>query len=211
MKYYYKKFKRMKEIRTKWNSRYESVHVPNQVINVLELNQHLLPMHGKSLDLACGLGGNALRMAELGFDSHAWDISDSAIAKINEFAQERQLTLSAKQCDISQQEQQDEMLEEGFDVIIVSRFLLRDIMPSLISSLRPGGLIFYQTFVQEQVSDDKFITKEGPKNNHFRLQPNELVKLFSGLTLRYYREEGIQGDLGKGFRNEAMLVAQKNY
>lgn len=200
----------MKKIRTKWNNRYDAVHVPNQVIDVLELNQHLLPARGKSLDLACGLGGNALRMAELGFDSHAWDISDSAIKKIHEFAQERQLNLSAKQCDISQQEQQNKMLEEGFDVIIVSRFLLRDLMPSLISALRPGGLIFYQTFVQQKSADDKGITEEGPKNNHFRLAPNELVNLFSGLTLRYYREEGGQGDIKKGFRNEAMLVAQKS-
>lgn len=195
----------MQEIRSKWNNRYEAVHVPNQVIEVLELNQHLLPAQGKSLDLACGLGGNALRMAELGFESHAWDISDSAIEKVQEFAQERQLSLLTRQCDISQYEQQKKMLEEGFDVIIVSRFLLRDIMPSLISALRPGGLIFYQTFVQDNV-----LSEEGPKNNHFRLQPNELIKLFSGLTLRYYREEGIQGDIEKGLRNEAMLVAQKN-
>ncbi|MCU7938017.1 MAG: methyltransferase domain-containing protein [gamma proteobacterium symbiont of Bathyaustriella thionipta] len=201
----------MKEIRAKWNNRYEAVHVPNQVIDVLELNQHLLPAYGKSLDLACGLGGNALRMAELGFESHAWDISDSAIEKIQEFAQERQLNLSTRQCDISQHEQQDKMLAEGFDVIIVSRFLLREIMPCLISSLRPGGLIFYQTFVQGQQDNDKTSAEEGPRNAHFRLESNELVKLFPGLTLRYYREEGRQGDLGKGFRNEAMLVAQKNY
>ncbi|MCU7799032.1 MAG: methyltransferase domain-containing protein [gamma proteobacterium symbiont of Lucinoma myriamae] len=160
----------MKEIIAKWNNRYEAVHVPNQVIDVLELNQHLLPTQGKSLDLACGLGGNALRMAELGFESHAWDISDSAITKIQEFAQERQLSLLTRQCDISQHEQQNKMLEEGFDVIIVSRFLLRDIMPSLISALRPCGLIFYQTFVQ-----DKVLSEEGPQNNHFRLQPNELI------------------------------------
>lgn len=201
----------MKEIRSKWNNRYEAVHVPNKVIDVLELNQHLLPAQGKSLDLACGLGGNALRMAELGFDSHAWDISDSAIEKLQEFAQERQLNLSAKQCDISLKEQQDKMLEEGFDVIIVSRFLLRNIMPSLIAALRPGGLIFYQTFVQDRVLYDKNTLEEGPKNYHYRLESNELIKFFPGLTLRYYREEGIQGDIEKGFRNEAMLVAQKNY
>ena len=61
----------MQNIRKKWNNRYAAVHVPNQVIDVLELNLHLLPAQGKSLDLACGLGGNALRMAELGFDRHA--------------------------------------------------------------------------------------------------------------------------------------------
>lgn len=200
----------MKEIRSKWNNRYDSVHVPNQVIDVLELNQHLLPGRGRSLDLACGLGGNALRMAELGFDSHAWDISDSAIEKIQEFAQERQLTLSTKQCDISQQQEQAIMLEESFDVIIVSRFLLRDIIPAIIAALRPGGLIFYQTFVQTDSVADKIKTDDGPTNNHFRLQSNELLTLFSGLTLRYYREEGLQAGVEKGLQNEALLVAQKN-
>ncbi len=33
------------DARNKWNERYESVHVPNQVIDVLELNQHLLDGH----------------------------------------------------------------------------------------------------------------------------------------------------------------------
>ncbi len=194
----------MEAIRKKWNNRYQLIQVPNQVIDVLELNLHLLPAQGKSLDLACGLGGNALRMAELGFNSHAWDISDSAINKVQEFAQERHLTLSTKQCDISQSEQQNKMVKESFDVIIVGHFLLREIMPSLISALRPGGLIFYQTFVEESDCNNS-----GPKNNNFRLKNNELLKLFSGLSLRYYREEGLLGQLDKGIRNEAMLVAQK--
>lgn len=47
----------MQEIRSKWNNRYEAVHVPNQVIEVLELNQHLLPAQGKSLDLEWTGGG----------------------------------------------------------------------------------------------------------------------------------------------------------
>ncbi len=194
----------MEAIRKKWNDRYFPIQVPNQVIDVLELNLHLLPSQGKSLDLACGLGGNALRMAELGFDSHAWDLSDSAIHKVQEFAQERQLTLLTQQCDISQSESQDRMMAEGFDVIIVGHFLLRDIIQSLISALRPGGLIYYQTFVEE--SDNK---SDGPQNSRFRLQKNELLNLFSGLTIRYYREEGLLGQLERGFRNEAMLVAQK--
>ena len=191
----------MEEIRNKWNGRYETVQVPNQVIDVLELNLHLLSGRGKSLDLACGLGGNALRMAELGYESHAWDISDSAIKKVQEFSQERQLNIHTRQCDISQ-----ELLQaESFDIIIVSRFLLRKIVPSLINALRPGGLIYYQTFIQERT-----IPEDGPQNIHFRLEKNELLELFSGLTLRYYREEGVLGDLNKGFRNEAMLVAQKD-
>ncbi len=199
----------METIRSKWNKRYGSVHVPNQVIDVLEINQHLLPNEGRSLDLACGLGGNALRMAELGFESHAWDISDAGIQKVNEFASERQLNLFSKQCDISEQRQQAEMLAIGFDVIIVSRFLLREIMPTIISALRPQGLIFYQTFIEEEPLPVSDAPVAGPQNNHFRLQCNELLKLFSGLTIRYYREESTLGKLDKGLRNEALLVGQK--
>jgi len=200
----------MEDARLKWNDRYETAHVPNQVIDVLELNLHLLPGQGKSLDLACGLGGNALRMAELGYESHAWDISDSAIAKVQEFSQERQLNVLARQCDVSQERIQ----ADCFDVIIVSRFLLRDIVPSLIAALKPGGLIYYQTFVQEQKAQEALLQEqerpiEGPKNSHFRLATNELLSLFSGLTMRYYREDGLLGELDKGLRSEAMLVAQK--
>jgi tellurite methyltransferase len=41
------------------------------------------------------------------------------------------------------------------------------------------------------------------------LDDNELLALFNGLKLRFYREEGVLGDTSKGTRNQAMLVAQK--
>ncbi|MCK5666542.1 MAG: methyltransferase domain-containing protein [Thiotrichaceae bacterium] len=195
----------MQKIRNKWNERYEKAYVPNQVINVLALNQHLLSGKGKSLDLACGLGGNALRMAELGYESHAWDISDSALEKVHEFAQERKLKLITRQCDVSQ----ENVGLECFDVIIVSRFLLRELIPSLISALKPEGLIFYQTFVQQSSQADLEETSAGPKNKHYRLERNELLDLFSKLDICYYREEAVLGDMDKGIRSEALLVAQK--
>ncbi len=203
----------MNDIRTKWNDRYASATAPNQVIDVLARNEHLLlhrtSAYGKSLDLACGLGANALKMAELGYDSYAWDISDAAIKKVQQFAQQKQLNIHSKRCDITQQE----LLAASFDVILVSRFLLREMIPAIIAALRPGGLIFYQTFVQDVVVNKEAErlkgASPGPKNNDFRLQTNELLKLFSTLTIRYYREEGTVGDSTKGFRNEAMLVAQK--
>ncbi|WP_198263632.1 class I SAM-dependent methyltransferase [sulfur-oxidizing endosymbiont of Gigantopelta aegis] len=198
----------MQAIRKKWNERYEQVYAPNQVIDVLELNGHLLPKQGKSLDLACGLGGNALRLAELGLESHAWDISDAAVEKVQEFARERHLTIATRQCDISQYDVQQTLHNEGFDVIVVGHFLLRGVIPSLISALKPGGLIFYQTFIEEQIDSEQPI-RSGPTNKSFRLKKNELLQLFPGLTLRYYREDGILGNQDKGVRNEALLVAEK--
>jgi 2-polyprenyl-3-methyl-5-hydroxy-6-metoxy-1,4-benzoquinol methylase len=190
----------MEEIRKKWNERYANSMVPNQVINVLELNMHLLSGEGKSLDFACGLGGNALRLAEMGYESHAWDISDKAVEVIQEFAQERQLKLFTRQCDLSI----EKLEKESFDVIIVSRFLIRELADNLINALKPGGLLFYQTFTQARIDSN-----DGLKNSNFRLQDNELLVLFSELRLCFYREEGKLGDINKGFRNEAMLLAQK--
>jgi len=200
----------MEDTRNKWNERYKKAYVPNQVIEVLELNQHLLSGGGKSLDFACGLGGNALRMAELGYESHAWDISDVALEKLQEFARERKINLLTRQCDVSREEPS----QESFDVIIISRFLIRALIPSLIAALKPGGLIFYQTFCQKEVdqTDENPVNKqysEGPKNTYYRLEKNELLQLFAGLMLRYYREEGGVGDVEKGIRNEALIVVQK--
>ena len=203
----------MQDIRDKWNERYDKAYVPNQVIEVLELNQHLLSGQGKSLDFACGLGGNALRMAELGYESHAWDISDSALQKLQVFSQERKLKLYARQCDVSQ----ENLEHESFDVIIVSRFLIRELIPSLIDALKPEGLIFYQTFVQQETplaqngipETIAKVVSTGPKNTHYRLHNNELLKLFSELNICYYREDNMLGNMDKGIRNEALLVAQK--
>jgi len=82
------------------------------------------------------------------------------------------------------------------------------LVPALIEALKPGGLIFYQTFTQE-VLPELNEQESGPKNPQYRLKVNELQQLFAPLILRYYREEGLLGDTRKGIRNEAMLVAQK--
>jgi 2-polyprenyl-3-methyl-5-hydroxy-6-metoxy-1,4-benzoquinol methylase len=47
---------------------------------VLAENEHLLPPGGgRALDLACGLGGNAVFLARRGFEVDAVDISEVGI------------------------------------------------------------------------------------------------------------------------------------
>ena len=54
-----------------------------------------------ALDLACGLGANALLMASRGLQTQAWDISSEALAKLNAEAQQRQLEVITEQRDVS--------------------------------------------------------------------------------------------------------------
>jgi len=54
------------------------------------------------------------------------------------------------------------------------------------------------------------IDKSGPKNPDYQLDENELLRFFSDWKLIFYKEEGVTGDLKNGFRNQAMIISQKN-
>jgi SAM-dependent methyltransferase len=166
---------------------------------VLKENLHLLPVRGRALDLACGLGANAVLLARRGLEVAAWDLSPVAIARLRDLALELNLPVTAEVRDVCV----EPPLPETFDCILVAHFLQRSLVPALTAALRPGGLLFYQTFVREAASEG------GPSNPGYRLETNELLHLFSGLTLRFYREEGRVGDLDKGTRDLAQLVGQR--
>jgi tellurite methyltransferase len=186
--------------RQKWDTRYEDPQKQPSVARVLQENLHLLPGEGRALDLACGLGGNALALAENGLDVSAWDLSQVAIDRLRGFAAERALSnLRAEIRDV----EQAPPAPASFDVIVVSYYLERSLAPRLMEALKPGGLLFYQTFTRIAVGS------EGPTNPGFRLDDNELLRLFSALRLRVYREENRLGDLARGARDLAMLVAER--
>jgi SAM-dependent methyltransferase len=187
-------------IREKWNVRYRAATGEQQASRVLRENLHLLPGEGRALDLACGRGGNAILLAEQGLRVDAWDIADVPIAELQAIASGRQLPIKAQVRDV----ETNPPKPGTFDVIVVSYFLDRDIAPALIQALRPGGLIYYQTFIRQRVSD------RGPQREEYRLDDQELLRLFSGLQVLFYREEGRVGDVQKGFRDEAMFVGRKN-
>ena len=185
---------------TKWDRIYtDSPGKSAGPCQVLAAHSHLLPAGGDALDLACGRGGNALYLAARGYATRAWDVSAVAVQALSDRAARDGLPLVAEQRDVTA----DPPAPESFDIIVVSRFLDRALAPALCAALQPQGLLFYQTFIREKISDT------GPNNPAYRLEANELLRLFQSLHLIYYREEGNVGDTARGFRNEAMLVAQK--
>lgn len=185
------------ELRRKWDARYANAEAAPTPIEVLAENAHLLPESGSALDLACGLGGSALFLAEQGLDTQAWDLSSVAVERLRQ--QVDGLPLAAEVRDVIAVPPDP----ESFDVICVGRFLDRARCPQIAAALRPGGLLFYQTFTRERVD------ASGPSSERFRLDVNELLQLFPDLIVRVYREEGRLGDLSRGARNQAQLVAQK--
>ena len=188
------------DLQKKWDQRYsEPVFDEPMAVQVLRENRHLLPKSGDALDLACGLGGNALLLAKAGLQVQAWDLSPVAVEALQARVAQQAGTLQAFVRDVLE----NPPPAVSFDVIVVSYFLDRALAKQLCEALRPGGLIFYQTFVRDKVS------QQGPSNPEFLLAENELLSLFSTLRLRVYREEGRLGDTKQGLRNEALLVGQK--
>ncbi len=186
-------------LQEKWDQRYRKRDQAPAPARVLADNRHLLPATGTALDLACGLGGNALCLAAAGLVTQAWDLSPVAIAKLAGFAAEQGVALHATVRDVIAAPP----APASFDVIVVSWFLERSLAPALTAALRPGGLLFYQTFTAVRVDPI------GPDNPRFRLDDGELLDLFPLLRPRVYRDEGRLGDRGQGWRNAALLVAER--
>jgi tellurite methyltransferase len=88
-------------------------------------------------------------------------------------------------------------------MILVAHFLDRDLAPSIAAALRPGGLLFYQTFSRESRGS------HGPTNPAYRLARNELITLFPDLTIRAYRAEGRLAAPESGLADLALMVAQR--
>ncbi|MCC5795909.1 MAG: class I SAM-dependent methyltransferase [Methylophaga sp.] len=184
----------------KWDDKYRLADVAMaEPARVLQENRHLLPARGEALDLACGLGANAILLAQQGLEVHAWDSSAVAVEKLSQWSADKQLAISTELRDVVQHPP----AASSLDVIVVSHFLDRLLCPALMAALRPQGLLFYQTWTRDKVAN------VGPSNPDYLLEDNELLQIFQGLKIRVYREESLSGDKGKGWRDQSMLVAQR--
>jgi 2-polyprenyl-3-methyl-5-hydroxy-6-metoxy-1,4-benzoquinol methylase len=194
-------FKSVKHtIKEKWNQIYRANNSENLATSVLLEHACLLPDSGVALDIACGLGANSCFLAKQGLATTAWDISEVAIAKLQQTALSKGLSIKSEALEITQ----NSFIENSFDIIIISRFLDRSLSEGIISALKPGGMLFYQTFNREKIDTT------GPNNPDFLLAKNELLTMFASLKLVFYQENGKIGDLSAGLRNEVQFIAQKS-
>ena len=188
------------QIKNKWDKYYDSnIKGPPSPSEVLYFNQHLLPVKGSALDLACGYGSNAICLAMNGLKVSAWDISKIALEKLSLRSKEFDFIINCEIRDVLQQPPEP----DAFDIIVISKFLDRKLIKHIRHAIKPNGLIFYQTFIKDR------IIKSGPENPNYQLNENELLDFFEDWKLIFYKEEGMIGDLSRGFRNQAMIISQK--
>lgn len=184
-----------------WNQRYlqKSIDEPEPA-HVLKSNTHFLSKTGNALDLACGLGGNAVFLARQGYQVTACDYSDVALKKLERFSEKENLSINTRLIDL--ENFQDSL--GSYDLVVVSYYLQRELFPAIFSAIKSGGLLFYQTFsgFDENAS--------GPKNTAFRLARSELMSLCSAHELLYYREDPDDCFSENCFKGEAMIVVKRD-
>lgn len=140
----------------------------------------------RALDLAAGLGQNALWLAEQGYAVDVMDISRVALGHAYDEARARGLrTLNFYHVDLDAVQ-----LERGvYALICVFRFLKRDLFPQLRAALQPGGRIIYQTFNHQRLETMP------DANPDFLLHAGELPGYFADWRIVYRAERGMTAQL----------------
>lgn len=148
---------------------------------------------GRALDVACGLGQNAIWLAQRGYEVDAVDISPVALARARTEAQRAGVQINFVQADLTT----GALPADKYDVIVVRRFLERSLLPALPRALAPGGWLFYETFNQRKHITDRDFP------DAYLVQDGELLRAFGDLNVL---ESGDHG----GERGEiSWIVARK--
>jgi tellurite methyltransferase len=174
--------------RTKWNSKYidrileEKNPIPNQRLKMLAAYLK----GGTALDLACGLGGNSLFLAERNYQVQAIDISDVAISYLQKQAAQHHLNIEAQVRDLTDLKQLS-LPEGSFDVVVITYYLDRSVFPFIKHILKEGGYFFMETFYQSPLKDNLDVS------NQYKLESRELLREFADWHIIHFEENDQEG------------------
>lgn len=120
---------------------------------------------GAVLDVAAGAGRHARLLARMGFEVDAVDRDASLFADPPPNVRVLEADIEAGPWPYS---------GRLFDGVVVTNYLHRPLLPVLVSSLEPGGLLVYETFARGNERFGK------PSNPAFLLAPGELLEAVRG-------------------------------
>lgn len=134
---------------------------------------------GQALDVACGSGRHSRVLARMGFEVCAVDRDASLF-------HDKPAGVELVEADI----EAGLWPFEGrrFDAIVVTNYLHRPLVPILVDSLEPGGVLIYETFAQGNERFGK------PSNPAFLLAPGELLEAVRGRLRVVAYEDRVDDD-----------------
>ena len=133
----------------------------------------------RALDLAMGRGRHALLLARHGFVTFGVDAKYDAVRDAGGSARREGLTIRGWCADLTMAP----LPVRAFDLVVVTRYLQRDLFPAIKAAVRPGGCVLYETFTTAQLAHGT-----GPKSPDHLLTPGELRSFFDGWEILFYEE-----------------------
>jgi SAM-dependent methyltransferase len=157
--------------RREWEARYQSGDRPHDGRPSGLLRRWLprLP-RGRALDVATGLGRNALYLAAAGYQVDAIDISPTGLRAAARRARRRGLRVRWIEADLDTYP----LPTDRYAVVINAFFLKRRLLPALKAAVRPGGVLIVESHLAGVAPDG------GPRKSAHRLRPGELERVFRG-------------------------------
>jgi SAM-dependent methyltransferase len=137
----------------------------------------LIRSGGEVLDLACGAGRHARWLAARG---HVVDAVDRDAGCINGLAG----VVGIRPLVADLEDAPWPYPGRNWDAIVVANYLHRPLLPLLIASLRPEGVLIYETFM---IGNERF---GKPSNPEFLLRPGELLDVVRGRLTVVAFEQG---------------------
>lgn len=137
------------------------------------------PRSQRALDVAMGRGRHALVLARSGFHTFGVDLNFDAVKDAMQTAASEGLQIRGWCADLTV----SRLPADAFDVVVVTRYLQRDLFPSIRESLTAGGCVIYETFTVAQRA-----LGTGPTSADHLLQPDELRSAFNDWDVLFYEE-----------------------
>jgi SAM-dependent methyltransferase len=140
---------------------------------------HLLPANSRVLDVACGAGRHTLHFLQQKCSVVGIDIDVSAIEMIaNQLSDEEKSRCELIAADIENKPWPLPVQGRKFDAVVVTHYLWRPLLPTLLQSLDDGGVLLYETFAVGNETVGK------PSRPDFLLKPGELLQACAQHGLR---------------------------
>jgi tellurite methyltransferase len=187
----------MRVDRLRWEARYqagEKVHDGPPSSLLRRWIPHL--PRGRALDVAAGLGRNALFLAGAGYRVDALDISPTALREAARRARRAGLRIRWIEADLDT----CVLPASQYDLVINSFILKRRLFPALRKAVRPGGVVVFENHLEGDEAG-------GPRSRAHRLRRGELRRRFRGWDVLDH-EEGLFAEGGR-LRLVGRIVARR--
>lgn len=138
---------------------------------------HLVPARGLVLDIACGHGRHVRWFAARGHAVIGVDKAADALQSLDDLRTGGQVRTVQADIESGPWPLMDPGAPQCFDAVIVTNYLWRPLLPTIVNSLAPGGVLLYETFAHGNAELGK------PSRPDFLLQPGELLRVCAGLRI----------------------------